>query len=176
MSQPYDLSIARLIWIYFKHRELDELLASSSVLDKQSFSKILVLGLFDILITFPVAIHSLVVNAIAVQGAPFWPGWKAVHSDITVVDKVTAEEWMSSGPGFVSNVRFTQWINPLIAVVFFALFGITEDNKRWYRRIFWKIMKPFGFTPRQDPVASKIVFGSAPAPGSSARGVHTSDS
>lgn len=108
--------------------------------------------------------------------AAFWPGWKAVHSDITVVDKVTAEEWMSSGPGFVSNVRFTQWINPLIAVVFFALFGITEDNKRWYRRIFWKIMKPFGFTPRQDPVASKIVFGSAPAPGSSTRGVHTSDS
>lgn len=69
--------------MYFKHRELDlKLLASGSSLNRRSFAKILALGLFDILISFPIAILSLLLGVLREGGAPaFWPGWKAVHSE-----------------------------------------------------------------------------------------------
>lgn len=61
--------------MYFKHRELDQLLASGSPLDRQSFHKILALGLFDILISFPIAILNILLAVLQDGGTPaFYPG------------------------------------------------------------------------------------------------------
>ena len=94
----------------------------------------------------------------------FWPGWKAIHSDFSTIPTVTSEEWKAGGFWTNFSARFYQWVNPIFALAFFLLFGLTEQKRSWYRSIFWRVVKPFGFRPRVDPVASSIAFGSGPGP------------
>lgn len=159
------LKIARLVWFYFKRGELGEILASSSHFDRRSFIKVLALGLFDIFITLPLTVYDLVQNFSPGGITTFWPGWKIAHSEISSVPTITSVEWKSAGPLVVSSIIINEWINPLFAIVFFALFGLTENNRLWYCDLFRKITKCLGFTPRLQPVApSDIVFVSVPMP------------
>ena len=146
---------------YFKrNRELDATLASNTTMNRSGFLKLLALGLFDILLTLPLSIVLLVQNILQGGITGFWPGWKAVHASFSTIPTTTSEEWKSDGFWKVFFVRFDQWVNPILAVAFFLLFGITEQKRDWYRSIFWKVMQPFGLKPRVNPVTSDIVFGS----------------
>lgn len=166
--------IARLISMYFKHRELDQLLASGSPLDRQSFHKILALGLFDIFISFPIAILNILLAVLQDGGTPaFYPGWRAIHSEFSVIQSVSSDDWKSAGFWTIFLIRYDQWVNPLFAIVFFTLFGLTEKNRLWYRDLFWKTFKPLGLRPRSKPEVSQIVFGSKPAPESALSGLCT---
>ena len=148
---------------YFKrNRELEATLASNTTMNRSGFLKLLALGLFDILLTLPIQILSLV-HAILQGGITgFWPGWKAVHASFSTIPTVTSEEWKSAGFWTVISFRLDQWVNPIFAVAFFLLFGTTKQKRAWYRSIFWKVMRPFGLKPRVDPVAADVVFGSGP--------------
>ena len=146
-----------------KHnRDLDATLASNTTMNRSGFLKLLALGLFDILLTLPITILGLVQNLLEVGITGFWPGWKAVHASFSTIPTITSEEWKSAGFWTVFSVRFSQWINPIIAVAFFLLFGTPKQKRDWYRSIFWKVMRPFGLKPRVDPVASDVVFDSGP--------------
>ena len=148
---------------YFKrNRELDATLASSTTMNRSGFLKLLALGLFDILLTLPLSIVALVQDILQGGITGFWPGWKAVHASFSTIPTATSEEWKSAGFWTVFSIRLSQWINPIFAVAFFLLFGITEQKRAWYRSIFWKVMRPFGLKPRVDPVTSDVVFGSGP--------------
>lgn len=106
---------------------------------------------------------NLLADTVRDGGVPtFWPGWSATHSEISSVPTATAEEWKSVGFGVVFGLRFSQWSNPAFAVMFFALFGLTESNRLWYRNLFWKMLKPFGFIPHVKPKSSTIFFGPGP--------------
>lgn len=156
--------IARLIWIYFQHRKLDEILDCSPI-NRLYFSKLLALGSFDALIMFPNALRNLVTPLFYGGGvSDFWIGWRAVHANISDVPKVTSGEWKSAGWCTILEIRCSQWLSPLFGVVFFALFGLTEKNRIWYRDIFRKMMKPFGFTSRQNPTASTFICCPGPVP------------
>ena len=146
---------------YFKHnRELDATLASNTTMNRSGFLKLLALGLFDILLTLPLSIVSLVQDILQGGITGFWPGWKAVHASFSTIPTVTSEEWESAGFWTVFTIRLDQWINPIFAVAFFLLFGITEQKRTWYRSVFWKIIRPFGLKPRVNLETSDIVFGS----------------
>ena len=148
---------------YFKRNcELDATLASNTTMNRKAFSKLLALGLFDTLLTLPLAIVSVVQERLQGSITGFWPGWKAVHAFFSTIPTVTSEEWKSSGFWSVFSIRFDQWVNPIFAIAFFLLFGTTKQKRDWYRGIFWKVMRPFGLKPRVDPVASDVVFGSGP--------------
>ena len=148
---------------YFKHtRDLDATLASNKTMNRSGFLNLPALGLFDILLILPILILGLVQGLLAVGIAGFWPGWKAVHVSFSTIPTATSEEWRSAGIWTVFSVRFDQWVNPIFAVAFFLLFGITEQKRAWYRNIFWKVMRPFGLEPRVNPTGSDIVFGSQP--------------
>ena len=146
---------------YFKRkRNLDATPASSTTMNRNTFLKLLTLGLFDIILTLPVQILGVVQGLLQEDITGFWPGWEDVHASFSTIPTATSEEWKSDGFWKVFFVRFDQWVNPILAVAFFLLFGITEQKRDWYRSIFWKVMQPFGLKPRVNPVTSDIVFGS----------------
>ena len=148
---------------YFKrNHELDATLASNTTMNRSGFLKLLALGLFDILLTLPITILGFVQGLLQNDITGFWPGWEVVHASFSTIPTVTSEEWKSDGIWNVVFVRFDQWVNPIFAVAFFLLFGITEQKRAWYRSIFWKVMRPFGLEPRVDLVASDVVFDSGP--------------
>ena len=149
--------------MYFKqNRNLDATLASNTTMNRSGFLKLLALGLFDILLTLPLGTISLIEDLLQGGITGFWPGWKAVHASFSTIPTITSEEWRSAGFWTVFNFGFDQWVNPIFAIAFFILFGITEQKRAWYRSTFWKVMRPFGLEPRVDPVASDVVFGSGP--------------
>ena len=154
---------ARLIFTYFRHnRDLNRALASNASIDRNGFLKLLALGVFDVIITMPLAVIQLVTDLLIVGNISFWPGWKAVHSSYSTIPQLTTQEWKSAGFWTVFIIKFNQWIFPAYAIVFFLLFGTTKQKRSWYRNIFWKAMRPFGLKPRVDPVTSDVVFGSGP--------------
>lgn len=164
---------AKFIWFYFVEKKKMDKLLSDSQTDRKWFFKLLALGLFDILVTLPIALIFLFETIFQHKEETriFWPGWKATHSSISFVLIATWAEWKSTGWAAVAGVRTGQWTNPLFAVVFFALFGVREERLMWCRNMYWKIMRPLGFTRQGD--LKTIVFGSGPAQGAGASGVLT---
>ena len=133
-------------------------------MNRNGFFKLLALGLFDMFITLPVAIIQIVGDTRADGVSVFWPGWEAVHNDFSSIPSITAVEWKAAGSWTVFEIRFNQWINPILAMAFFLLFGLTERKRSWYKSLFWRATKTFGFKSRDEPVASSIVFSSVPGP------------
>lgn len=161
---------ARIIYTYCQRRKLDEFLQNGSPIRRQCVLKLMVLGSFDIFITLPITTLNLITAFFQHGGiTTFWPRWKATHANISAVTKVTSEEWKSAGWSTIVNIRFSQWISPLFAVVFFVLFGITEKNKLWYRDMFRKVTKTFRSTSRQSVAAAAFADGSCSVPRSGAK-------
>ena len=128
------------------------------------YARLLTLGLIDSILTLPVAVSELVVSRLrSGSGTYFWPGFGIAHANVTLVDEATKVEWKARGIWMVIELKFSQWSCPFCALVFFALFGLTERKRTQYRNFFWKIMKPLGMIPRADSTASGIWFVSRPA-------------
>lgn len=148
---------------YFRcKRDWDVTLVNATALNRSAFFKLLALGLFDFLLTLPLTILQLLGGLLQDNIAGFWPGWNISHASFLTIPTFTSEEWRSAGFWAVFGFRFGQWINPLFAIVFFLLFGLTDKKCAWYRSIFWRVMQPLGFKTRVHPLASDIVFVSNP--------------
>ena len=154
-----------MIFTYFRHnRDLNGALASNASIDRSGFLKLLLLGVFDVIITMPPQVIELVMDSLSGGNINFWSGWDVVHYDFSTIPTTTSEEWKADGFWTIFEVRFDQWVNPILALAFFLLFGLTGQKRSCYRSIFWRAVKPFGFRPRVDPVVSSIAFGSGPGP------------
>ena len=139
-------------------------LASNSTLNRNAFLKLLALGLFDILLTFPLTVLILIMDLLGGDIPGFWPGWEAAHSFYSTIPQVPAQVWKASGFWVIFTVEFDLWVNLVFAIAFFFIFGTSQQKRAWYRSIFWKAMRLLGYKPSRgvDPVASAIVFGSGP--------------
>lgn len=169
--------LARLVYTFCQHRKLDEFLKNVLPIRRQCVLKLMVLGSFDIFITLPITTLNLITALFQHGGiTTFWPRWKVTHANISAVTKVTSEEWKSAGWSTIVNIRFSQWISPLFAVVFFILFGITEKNRLWYRDIFRKVMKTFRSTSHQSVTTAAFADDSCSVPASGAKYVQPSSS
>ena len=128
-----------------------------STMSRSVFIRLLALGLFDFLVTFPVAALNLTENIGNGPGlVSFYPGWDIVHPNISTVQTVTAEEWKSSRYWTLLTVKFNEWINPIFALAFFLLFGLSETRCTRCRDL---LSKALGLPPRENPEFSSIVFG-----------------
>ena len=165
---------AILIVTYIKHhRDLNKVLASNTTLKRNGFIQLLSLGLFDILVTLPLAIIGLVQDVLQHEVSDFYPGMEAVHSGFSTVPIVPADEWKSAGFWTIFGVKSDEWINLILAFGFFLLFGLTERKRAWYRNLLWGVMKPLGYKPHTDiVVATTILFGSASPANSLANDTH----
>ena len=127
------------------------------------YTRLLALGLIDSVLTLPVALTELVVSRLrSGKNGTFWPGWTVAHRNVTTVIPIPTEKWRAEGKWMVVELKFSQWSGPFAALIFFALFGLTEQKRTQYRKLFWKIMKPTGLTPRANVGSSDIWFGSGP--------------
>ena len=128
------------------------------------YTRLLALGLIDSVLTLPITIAELVITRLrSVNDHPFWPGWRTAHANTAAVFTSTTEEWKLQGTWFLIELRFSQWSGPFAALVFFALFGLTEQKRAQYRDLFWKVLKPFGLiSPRTNLIVSSMRFRSGP--------------
>ena len=128
------------------------------------YVRLLALGLIDSVLTLPVTAAVLVISLLrSGNDSHFWPGFNIAHMKVAQVYYLTTEEWKAEGLWNVVEIRFSQWSCPFTALVFFALFGLTEQKRAQYRDLFWKVLKPFGLiSPRTNLIVSSMRFGSGP--------------
>lgn len=151
--------LARIIWTFLRQwKEMNEFLDSKSSVNRSSYHRMLALGSLDAFITLPITILGLVED-LMIGPLTIYQGWSFNHSGWAPVT-LSSSEWKSSGFWSIFSTRLNEWINPLFAVIFFLLFGTTQEARAWYRRTLWLLVKPFGLKPKVNFGASSVRFGS----------------
>lgn len=156
---------ARIIYTCYRHhREMsDHLNSFDAELNHSHFFRMFALGCFDALITLPISIWSTVGNIISsdpqITGS-FYQGWTLTHSDWKPV-LLPMRVWSTFKWGLAS-AYWDEWINPFFALVFFALFGLTPNARKEYRKLFNILGRPFGVkqTEIMEDVLPEAVFKS----------------
>lgn len=155
--------VAWIVWAFYKHRrEMEEHLATDSLINRSNYIRFLILGCVDILFTLPVTIINFLQEVLS-EKTTFWPGFAVVHAQFSTIPTTTTEQWKSLGIWVNFIVRFNQWINPVWAVIFFGIFGFSKEARARYSWAFWKVVRPFGFKPRPQPEVSEVMFGTLSA-------------
>lgn len=150
-----DSSPAQIIYAFYHHRrEMNSYLTSttnttntspshsSPGLSQSHFTRMLLLGCFDILITLPIVVLLLAIDILS-SSSPFsfYQGWTYDHTGWAPVF-VTKDEWDANKWNRVL-LRWDEWINPFFALVFFVLFGLTGEAREGYRRALRAVIRPF---------------------------------
>lgn len=158
----FNTYLAWIIYTFYRHRrELNEYLGSSNEGISQShFLRMLVLGCFDMFITLPTQVIALVISAMDSAPFRFYNGWAYIHSDWG--PNLQPKSLWSTGKWTVFIVHWDEWLYPFFALVFFALFGLTPEARKGYRRFFRMLCRPFGakHVVITDEVLSEVVFKS----------------
>lgn len=138
---------------------MDEYLSNgaSGSMNRSSYFRVMALASMDILLTLPISVLVLVTGKVNTKLA-VWPGWALLHNDWAPI-RLPASFWI---PKFWLNfsIRWDEWINPMFALVFFLIFGLTEEARGMYRSAFFVVLRVFGYERNVKPERSAIAFES----------------
>jgi hypothetical protein len=156
MEPLYVLNVAaKIVYVFYGHsRETNEFLQSNGSVNRHRYFRIFALACVDILLTLPLGIintTSLVIAATRSSSSsgvkfPFYYGWTLLHSDWDPVS-IPYSELIDRGFWKIFQVYLTHWISPALAIVFFALFGLTSEARKSYWHGIYAFGKLFGWAP-----------------------------
>jgi hypothetical protein len=98
------------------------------------------LAMCDILLTTPLAIFTICLNAKVSPLQP-WISWEDTHYDYWRIGQLPAFFWKKNHT-LVIVIEFTRWVIPICAFIFFAFFGFADEARRYYSRLFRRIVGP----------------------------------
>ena len=128
---------------YRRRLEFSRILKSSnSSLTMGRYFRLMALAMTDILLTTPLAIFIIWLNATVSPVQP-WRSWEDTHLDYSRIAQIPAVLWKSKRT-FVMIMELTRWLVPLCAFVFFAFFGFADEARRYYTRLFSRVILPLG--------------------------------
>lgn len=138
---------------------MDEYLSNGATgsMSRGSYFRVMALASMDILLTLPISVLVLITGKVNTKLA-VWPGWALLHNDWAPI-RLPASFWI---PKFWLNfsIRWDEWINPMFALVFFLIFGLTEEARGMYRSAFFVVQRVFGYERNVKPERSSIAFES----------------
>ncbi|KAI0317113.1 pheromone A receptor-domain-containing protein [Amylostereum chailletii] len=148
----------RILWVFYRHhKDVNDFLSSNaSDVDRTKYFRILAVSCFDIFFTLPTGAVVLLQSLLS-QKIPFYPGWNVVHHPWGPVS-ISADEWRSQF-WFRFAIIYNQWQYPVLAIVVFALFGLTGEARAAYRCWFWTWAGFFGVRPAVGEDVPSMEFG-----------------
>lgn len=155
---------AKIIWTFYHQRKaVNEFLDSGAGMGRMKYMRVMILGCADAIIVLPLNVAGALLSSFQ-QQLLFWPGWAKVHKHFYVIPRIRAKVLEASGAALIISIRWMEWQNVFLAVVFFLLFGLTDEARRRYGKLFQPIRKVFGRKKKADGEVSKIVFKSFDIP------------
>lgn len=155
---------AKIIWTFYHQRKaVNEFLDSGAGMGRMKYMRVMILGCADAIIVLPLNVAGALLASFQ-QQLRFWPGWAKVHKHFYTIPRIRTKVLESSGAALIISIRWTEWQNVFLAVVFFLLFGLTDEARRRYGKLFHPMRKLFGRKKEVDREASKIVFRSFDIP------------
>jgi len=121
--------------------EFASILAAHPSITPWRYFRLMALAMTDLLLTMPLAIFVIWLNATATPIQP-WRSWNDTHFQYSRVIQYPALIWRRN-PRLVASMEFTRWVVPVCALVFFAFFGLAEEATKNYVSLADKIQKKF---------------------------------
>lgn len=140
-----------------RRKEMSQFLNSNAQITFSRYFRLMALALMDTVLTVPLASFAIWLNAVQSPISP-WRGLADVHWGFHRVEQIPAIQWRLDH-WVVLSFAFDQWFIILCAVTFFAFFGFAEESRKNYAKIYWTIMRRFGYQPK--PKASTFSNSSA---------------
>jgi hypothetical protein len=160
---------AKIVYVFSRHsRETNQFLRSDGSITRHSYFRILALACVDILLTLPVGIITIISqvlddthNPLSGFRYPFYFGWSSVHSNW---DPVAFPFSTLVNEGFwpAFQFYFSTWVNPVLAIAIFGLFGLTSEARAAYWRGIFTVGNLFGWTrpiSKHESALGEIRFG-----------------
>ncbi|KAF5329528.1 hypothetical protein D9619_009304 [Psilocybe cf. subviscida] len=131
--------------------------SGNSSLTMGRYFRLMGLAATDILLTTPLSIFSMWVNA---SGGPLdpWRSWEDTHFNYSRIEQVPRFYW-SMSRNLVLGMTFTRWVPIFCALIFFAFFGFADEAKKNYRKAFWFVANRFGVRQPEKPKGNVPTIG-----------------
>ena len=135
---------------FYIHRvRFNQVISSNSSLTVSRYLRLIMLCCTEMSLTVPLASFSIYINTAGLQIQP-WISWENTHFNFSFVELFPTIAWQSKLASHVA-IEMGRWVYPCSAILFFMLFGFADEARRCYSRVFWCVMKTFGFLPRSTP-------------------------
>ncbi|EGN98015.1 hypothetical protein SERLA73DRAFT_109318 [Serpula lacrymans var. lacrymans S7.3] len=130
---PFVLSLIIVVYLGVTIRTLIQRGAGFKTLIQhdEQFCRLLALAVLMVTCTFPYSLMAIAVDATSYPPVS-WPGWDALHADISYVLQVLAAEWQAEIPARVAALQFRRWVYVMYAIIVFSFFGSTTEAKKNY--------------------------------------------
>ena len=130
---------------------------SSTSFPRSVYVRIMILSCLDAFITLPTGVAYLCLDLFPTDTIIRWPGWGAVHANISKIVTLSTSEWDQSRRTDIIFVWYF-YINVFWAVTFFIFFGFTYEMRRRYSNVLWRALSVVGIKKPASNVGSSIRF------------------
>ncbi|KAF9789535.1 putative fungal pheromoneG-protein-coupled receptor [Thelephora terrestris] len=129
-----------LILISFLRRQaqFSQFLSANSSLTASRYFRLMALACTEVMLTTPLAITSMVINATASPISP-WVSWEDTHYDFSRVGQVPAVIWRNNH-FIVAGLTLTKWSGVICAFIFFTFFGFATEARKHYSSAFTRFL------------------------------------
>ena len=117
---------------------MNRILAPQEFSPPHHYNRLMFLTLASSLVYFPVGIYLIVYNIVSSPVLP-WPGWHAVHANMSTVNEIPAEKWRLDSR-LVLLARWNSWIGVVNCASYFLIFATTRNVFDYYSDFFWKLV------------------------------------
>lgn len=124
-----------ILFFYRQQSQMKRLFSSNGTnMTSSRYLRLICLAGTDVLLSVPYSIYAIYANATQGEIAP-WISWEDTHSGFSRVDEFPAREWRRD-PAAVLILEVDRWTFVLLAIIFFAFFGFSEEAMIRYRTIY----------------------------------------
>ena len=144
--------------LYRQNSDINDFLRSTTSVSRKTYFRILALASIDIMLTLPIGIVNVVLNAtaaLAQGGLPFYWGWSVLHTDWEPVG-ISYADLKANGTASLGQFYFSHWTSPALAFVIFGLFGLSSEARASYWYIACTVGTWFGLRS-----SARMQFGQA---------------
>ena len=103
----------------------------------------MIMSAVEMLATIPLG--SWIMAAFIKTGLRPWVRWADVHSDYNYIHKIPSTEWRRTG-NWAQSPDLFRWLIVFCAFTFFAFFGVADEARQNYRRMYRWLVNLFGYS------------------------------
>jgi hypothetical protein len=155
---------ARIIRVFYRCNQNSNRDGQNSFMTRNRYFRVLAIGCFNILLTFPFELVNMIINikALVKSRAPFYIGWNETHTNWSPTSKSYAEIRNIEASGLVGTY-FPLCSYIVLSITTVVLFGLTPETcsklDNWLQ-IVRKALGHLPASPAETQVSSAIVFAS----------------
>jgi pheromone a factor receptor len=130
---------------YKRRMTFNSLVSGNNSMNANRYLRLMMLSVIEMAFTVPISIYSVYISGTSMP-MQSWVSFSDTHYNFSYVGLIPAAEWTSNSI-YKRSIDMTQWLFPVCAFMFFALFGFGNEARKHYRLYFLWIAKRFGYNP-----------------------------